>query len=129
MRFLIDTQVLIWSQDNPGRLSASATTVLTNSQHDLSINVATAWEIGIKVSIGKLSLAKPFRSWIETAVIDLRLTVSPIGLDLIGRQIALPFHHRDPFDRMLAAQALVECIPIVSIDSIFDSYGVTRIWT
>jgi PIN domain nuclease of toxin-antitoxin system len=128
VRYLIDTHTLIWSQDDPHQLSSAATAVLMNANSVLLLSVATVWEIGIKAAIGKLALAKPFRVWIETAIIDLHLTMLPIALDSIERQISLPFHHRDPFDRMLAAQALIEGIPIVSIDSVFDRYGLTRIW-
>jgi PIN domain nuclease of toxin-antitoxin system len=64
----------------------------------------------------------------EKALVDLALVVSPITLEIAERQMALPFHHRDPFDRLLAAQCLVEAIPIVSADSVFDQYGVSRTW-
>jgi PIN domain nuclease of toxin-antitoxin system len=64
----------------------------------------------------------------EKALIDLALVVSPITLEFAERQMALPFHHRDPFDRLLAAQCLVEAVPIVSADSVFDQYGVSRTW-
>jgi PIN domain nuclease of toxin-antitoxin system len=64
----------------------------------------------------------------EKALIDLALVVSPITLEIAERQMALPFHHRDPFDRLLAAQCLVEAVPIVSADSVFDQYGVSRTW-
>ena len=77
---------------------------------------------------GRLLLSKPFRVWMDTAIADLGLTLLPITLEHAERQSVLPGHHRDPFDRLLISQALVEGIPIVGGDAIFDAYGVNRIW-
>lgn len=128
MRYLLDAHTLLWSQDDTSRLSAAATAMLTDAAHDRLVSIATVWEIGIKVAIGKLPLSKPFRAWIDTAIADLAASVLPITLDHIERQSQLEFHHRDPFDRLLIAQALVEGIPLISSDAQFDAYGVKRIW-
>jgi PIN domain nuclease of toxin-antitoxin system len=125
---LLDTHTLLWSQDDTSKLSAAATAALTDPAHDRLLSVVTIWEIGIKVALGKLPLSKPFRPWIETAITDMALTVLPISLDHVERQMGLTFHHRDPFDRLLIAQSLVEGIPLISCDTIFDAYGVNRIW-
>lgn len=129
MRLLLDTHALIWSQDDTSNLSPAAVAALRDPNNDLVLSVVTVWEIGIKTSIGKLSLSKPFRTWVETAFRDLRLVDLPISLDNVERLTALPFHHKDPFDRLLAAQALTEAIPLISADAAFDPYGVTRLWT
>jgi PIN domain nuclease of toxin-antitoxin system len=126
---LLDAHTLLWSQDDTSQLSALVTEVLTDTSHERLVSVVTVWEIGIKVAIGKLPLSKPYRIWMDTALVDLLLTVLPISLDHVERQTRLPFHHRDPFDRLLIAQALVEDIPIIGRDTRFDSYGVARIWT
>jgi len=128
MTYLLDTQALIWAQDEPSKLGRAVVPTLQNPNCEVILSMATNWEIGIKIAIGKLKLSLPYRAWIAKAVSDLKLTVLPIRLDDIERQITLPFHHRDPFDRMIAAQALVEGIPVVSSDAIFDSYGVQRLW-
>ena len=128
MTHLLDAHTLIWSQDDPGRLGAAAAVALKDASHVLGVGAETIWEIGIKVGIGKLKLAKPFRQWIDYAIADFGLVVLPVQLDHIERQTTLPHHHRDPFDRMLAAQALVLGIPVIGNDAIFDAYGVTRIW-
>ncbi|MDB5306880.1 MAG: hypothetical protein JWO38_1082 [Gemmataceae bacterium] len=128
MRHLLDAHTLLWSQDDTGKLSAAATAALTEPAHDRLLSIVTVWEIGIKVALGKLPLSKPYRPWIQTAISDLVLSDLPITLDHVERQMSLPFHHRDPFDRLPAAQALVEGIPLISCDTIFDAYGVTRIW-
>lgn len=129
MRILLDAHTLLWSQDDTTLLSGPARVVLIDPAHVRLLSVATIWEIGIKVALRKLSLSKPFRSWVDTAIADMCLTVLPVSLDHIERQLALPFHHRDPFDRLLVSQALSEGVPLVSRDEIFDAYGADRIWT
>lgn len=128
MRVLLDTHTLIWSQDDPGKLPGPAATALADPANDRLISVVTVWEIGIKVALAKLALSNPLRPWIQKAIVDMALSELPIALDHIEQQMSLPFHHRDPFDRLLVAQSLVEGAPIVSADTIFDAYGVTRIW-
>jgi PIN domain nuclease of toxin-antitoxin system len=86
------------------------------------------WEISIKVGLSKLRLSLPYRDWMEKAITDLGLTLLPISLDHAATQSTLAFHHRDPFDRLLIAQALVEGLSLVSSDGVFDQYGVTRLW-
>jgi PIN domain nuclease of toxin-antitoxin system len=129
VRYLVDAHTLIWSQDETGKLSATAATALTDSTHERHLSVVTVWEIGIKVALGKLSLSKPFGVWVRTAVTDLALTELPIALHHVEQQMSLPFHHRDPFDRLIAAQSLSEAMPLISCDTIFDAYGVQRIWS
>lgn len=129
MRYLVDAHTLLWSQDDTSKLSAAAVTALTDPAHERLLSVATIWEIGIKAALGKLRLSKPFRVWVETAITDLVLTVLPIALEHIERQMGLPFHHRDPFDRLVAAQSLAEAMPVISADAIFDAYGVQRLWS
>ena len=128
MRHLLDAHSLIWALDDPSRLGTNARAVLENTANELAVSVGTIWELSIKTGIGKLSLSLPYRQWVERALADLGITVSPITLEFTDRQTALPFHHRDPFDRLLVAQCLVETIPIVSADAVFDQYGVTRLW-
>jgi PIN domain nuclease of toxin-antitoxin system len=128
VKYLVDAHTLLWSQDDTSRLSAAATVALTGAAHDRLLSIVTIWEIGIKVALGKLPLSKPFRVWIETAITDLALTVFSISLDHDERMTSLPFHHRDPFDRLLVAQALTDGIPLISCDALFDAYGVTRVW-
>jgi PIN domain nuclease of toxin-antitoxin system len=109
-------------------LSRPAHAAITDPVNDLLISAATVWEIAIKVGLGKLTLSRPYRAWIEQALIDLQAAVLPITVAYADAQAALPHHHGDPFDRMLIAQATVEGIAVVSADRQFDAYGVTRIW-
>ncbi len=111
-------------------LGIAAQDVLTDRDNLLCVGNGTLWEIGIKVATGKLRLSKPFRTCIDFAITNLDLKIVEITLDHIERVSDMPFlkDHRDPFDRILAAQSLATTIPVVSIDEIFDAYGVNRIW-
>ena len=125
---MLDTHALIWYVDQDHLLSASAHAAITDPANDLLLSAGTIWEIGIKVGLNKLSLSMPYREWMNKAIADLGLTLLPINVEYADAQAGLPRHHGDPFDRLLAAQARVENIPLISSDSIFDQYGLKRIW-
>lgn len=127
MNYLVDAHVLVWALDSPDKLSKNAVVVLENPENNLLISAGTMWELSIKFGLGKLSLSMPFRNWMEKGFTDLGLTLMPINLEHSDKQVGLNFYHKDPFDRILVAQALSEGISIISIDSIFDQYGVSRI--
>jgi PIN domain nuclease of toxin-antitoxin system len=128
MRLLVDAQCLIWAVDKPAKLTAAAVVALEDPANQLLIGAGTMWELSIKSGLGKLTLSSPFRQSMQQAITDLDLSVTHIALEHCERQASLPFHHRDPFDRLLAAQALVEGAQVVSADAIFDQYGVGRVW-
>jgi PIN domain nuclease of toxin-antitoxin system len=114
--------------DDPGRLRAHAAAAVQDPANDLLLSAGTIWELSIKIGLGKLSLSLPCQQWMTQAMADLRVTVLPVTVTLADVQAGLPWHHRDPFDRLLVAQAQVEGVPIVSCDAIFDQYGVARLW-
>jgi PIN domain nuclease of toxin-antitoxin system len=91
-------------------------------------SVASLWEVAIKHSLGKLHLSQSFEELFPHHPSVNSIVLLAIRLDHLTRIVSLPFHHRDPFDRLLVAQALVEEIPILSGDDAFDDYGVERIW-
>lgn len=128
MRLLVDTHVLLWAIDDPRQLSPVATTALQDPANDLLLSAATIWEIAIKVGLKKLTLKDPYRQWMNQALADLGLSILPITVDYADAQAGLPGHHKDPFDRLIIAQALIEGIPVVGADLDFDPYGVTRLW-
>ncbi len=128
MRLLLDSHAVLWAADDPLKLSPQAAAVLRDPANELLLSAATIWEIGIKVGLNKLSLSMPYRQWMHRAIADLGLMLLPITVEYADVQAGLPRQHGDPFDRMLAAQAHVENIPLVSADAIFDQYGVKRIW-
>jgi PIN domain nuclease of toxin-antitoxin system len=125
---LLDTHTLFWSVDEVTKLSAAALAAIQDPQNDRLLSAATIWEIAIKVGLGKMSLSLPYRAWMEKAIADLKLSVLPVTVEYAERLALLPPHHKDPFDRLMIAQGLVDAIPIVSSDVAFDPYGVTRIW-
>jgi PIN domain nuclease of toxin-antitoxin system len=128
VREIVDTQSLIWYVDQDHLLSVKAYAAIANPSVQLLISVATIWEIGIKVGLGKLYLFMPYRPWVEKAIRDLNASLLHITIDYCEVQSTLPRIHGDPFDRMIASQCRYENIPVVSSDPIFDQYGVTRIW-
>ena len=128
MKLLVDAHPLIWAVDDPSKLGTQALPALQHSANDLVLSAGTIWEIAIKVGLGKLTLSMPYREWMNQAIVDLGMTVLPITVETADVQSALPKHHRDPFDRLLVAQAQVENIPLVSADPWFDAYGINRVW-
>ena len=128
MKLLIDSQSLIWYVDQDNLLSPIAHGAIADPANDLLLSAATIWEIAIKVGLKKLTLSLPYRVWMEQAIADLGLIILPITVETANVQSDLPWHHRDPFDRLIIAQAFVENVAIVSSDSIFDDYGVSRLW-
>lgn len=128
MMILVDAQCLIWYVDQDQYLSAPARGAISDPNNELVLSAATIWEIGIKVGLGKLKLSSAYRDWMLRAMSDLDLRVLPITIDYSAAQASLPWHHRDPFDRLLVAQSLTDQLPIVSADTQLDHYGITRIW-
>ena len=128
MRLLLDTHVLIWAVDQPDRLGSRARSALEDAGNEALISAATTWEIAIKTGLGELTLSVPYREWMDRVIADLRSTILPITVEYADVQAQLPCHHRDPFDRMLIAQAMAEKIPLVANEETFDQYGVSRLW-
>ena len=128
MKLLLDTHTLIWAVDQPSLLGPQAKSALEDLANSLLLSAATIWEIAIKVGVNKLTLSLPYRQWMTRAMNDLGVTILPVTVEYAGVQATLPFHHRDPFDRLLIAQALVENIPLVSNDALFEQYGISRVW-
>lgn len=128
MNILLDTHIFIWSTGNPEKLSQRVTDLLTDTGNTWILSIASVWEIQIKVQLGKLNLNSSLPVLIENQQRVNNLQLLPIELAHIWGLANLPNHHRDPFDRLLIAQAIVEQIPLVSIDSVFDNYPIQRLW-
>lgn len=129
MRLLLDTHALFWYIDGSPQLTATAQRLIQDAKNDILISPASYWEIAIKISLGKWQLNRAYDVFNDIALNQYGFRVLPILPAHTAALIELPFHHRDPFDRLLAAQALVEGIPIVSTDTVFEQYGVNRLWT
>ncbi len=128
MRVLLDTHAFLWLVTDDSRLSRRSRSVFLDDRNDILISAVTGFEIALKYSLGKLELSQRPEMFIAKRIEANALTVLPLAM---GHAIAvgsLPFHHRDPFDRLLIAQALIERIPVLSNDTVFNAYGVKRIW-
>ena len=128
MRLLMDTHSFLWFIGGSSKLSSNARQLIDDEKNEVFLSVGCLWEIAIKVNIGKLTLDTPFGTLIPQQLSLNRITLLDIAVTHAIALSNLPLHHRDPFDRLIVVQALVEQLPVVSIDTIFDSYGVTRLW-
>ena len=131
MQLLIDTHVLIWFLEGSNLLSASRRQMIVSPANNVFVSIASIWEIAIKISVGKLILAKPLTDVIKQIAAE-NIEILPILPEHTLQVSTLPFHHRDPFDRIIISQAIIESIDIISADEIFDDYlkgsPIKRIW-
>ncbi len=128
MRFLLDTHALLWAFNGDPSLSPSARRLIEDWGNELLVSAASVWEIATKVRLGKLPTGQLVIADLDDCLSRLGAEGLPISLSHAARSGTLPGDHRDPFDRMLIAQAQSENLPIISNDRIFDLYGVQRIW-
>ncbi len=128
MKVLLDTNVVLWAALSPRRLTAAAASAVSDTRNDLLISAASAWEIATKVRLGKLPEATKLEENLISASQLAGYTLLPIHADTALRSGRLLGAHGDPFDRMIAAQALQLDIPVISADPKLDSFGVRRIW-
>jgi PIN domain nuclease of toxin-antitoxin system len=128
MKVLLDTHTLLWATLSVSTLSKRAAHVIANRSNEILVSAASAWEIATKVRLGKLPHAVHFEREFLVKVDEAGYTLLPITPAHALRAGRLIGDHRDPFDRMIVAQALAEDIPILSIDKSLDSFGITRIW-
>ena len=128
MRLLLDTHVLLWWVEDDPQLSLMARHQIADERNDCLVSLATAWEMAIKAGLGKLKLAVPVQRYFQEHLSPNNFQLLPIGLEHVTLVETLPLHHRDPFDRLLIAQARCDGLVLVSADQLFDDYGITRIW-
>ena len=128
MRVLLDTHAMYWYIEGDSQLSPDARKVIQDASNEILISPASYWEIAIKISIGKWQLNSSYEQFIDIGLNKYGFKILPILPAHTARLIGLPFHHRDPFDRLMLARATEEQIAIVSSDVAFDAYGITRIW-
>lgn len=124
---LLDTHAFLWAIAGDQRMSKHAREIFTGPSN-LSISIASVWEILIKVQVGKLKVPRPASSYILSKLAENRIETLPITLDHLIAYETLPLHHRDPFDRILIAQSLEEGWPIITADRNFQKYAVQVIW-
>jgi PIN domain nuclease of toxin-antitoxin system len=124
MKLLLDTHVLLWAASAPELLTRAARAALEDGAHDVLVSVVTAWEIAIKQSLGKLELPKPAEQWLPEVLRRTGFELAEVSLPAALRVRALPWHHRDPFDRLLVAQAAEDGYTLVTRDEVLENYGV-----
>jgi PIN domain nuclease of toxin-antitoxin system len=127
-RLLLDTHVFLWWVDDAPDLSISATRAIADTKNQCYLSITSCWEMAIKSSIGKLRLAKPLERFVSDQLAANGFSLLPIELHHVVKTEKLPYHHRDPFDRLLISQAISENLIIISADSIFSDYGTKVIW-
>ncbi|BAU15217.1 PilT protein domain protein [Leptolyngbya sp. NIES-3755] len=127
MNLLLDTHTLLWYLQGDPKLSTAVAEILELTENNLYLSIASLWEIAIKLGIGKLEL--------QFSYDELRNTLTQFGIEILSIQfedtrqyLNLPLHHRDPFDRMLVAQAITRSLKLVSCDAVIDGYAVERLW-
>ena len=128
MRLLLDTHTFLWFVTNDPLLSATAQALIADPTNEIVVSPASYWEVAIKVSIGKYPLTVPFEQFFTEGIEGNGFSILPVEIRHAAMLASLPMHHKDPFDRMIISQAIVEQIPVVSVDVAFDPYGVTRLW-
>jgi len=128
MRLLLDTHTFLWWIDDAPELSAKARSTIRNGANECFLSVASCWEMAIEASLGKLALSQPVERFIPEQLAANGFRLLEVDFRHCARVENLPFHHRDPFDRLLVAQAASEKLALVSADAILSKYGIKRIW-
>jgi PIN domain nuclease of toxin-antitoxin system len=128
VKLLLDTHIFLWFIAGHQRLSLAARNLIEDDANQPYLSIASLWEMAIKLSLGKLSLGQPFEQLISQQLRLNGIELLPIAVEHVNQVVTMPFHHRDPFDRLLVAQAMVEQIPIVSADEAFKPYEIKCLW-
>jgi len=128
MKLLLDTHTFLWFIGGNLNLSNTARNAIENISNQRFISIATLWEISIKVSIGKLNLGLTLTELVEQEVYGNAIEILEISSQHLDELVKLPFHHKDPFDRLIIAQSLVEDTTLVSKDAAFQNYSIKLLW-
>ncbi len=128
MKLLLDTHAFLWWVAASDELSRKARSTVGSARNECFVSVASGWEIAIKVSLGKLRIDGALDRFLPEQLAASGFQALAIDLKHTARVATLPFHHRDPFDRLLVAQALEEDLTMVTADPVVVKYGVKRVW-
>ncbi|WP_165229140.1 type II toxin-antitoxin system VapC family toxin [Aquisphaera insulae] len=128
MNLLLDSHSFLWFVWDDPQLSPTAKALIEDPANRCLVSVASCWEISIKVGLKKLELGEPATTFVSRELTTNRFDL--LGIELIHATSveALPPHHKDPFDRLLVVQSMIENLPVVSADTQLDAYGITRLW-
>lgn len=127
MKLLLDTHTFLWFVNDNPKLSNHLKDLIEDTNNVSYLSVASLWEMSIKFNLGKLTLDPNYEEFVEREVTTSTIQLLNIELSHLRINATLPFHHRDPFDRLIIAQSIAENIPIVSVDSAFDKYEVSLV--
>jgi len=125
---LLDTHAMLWFFWDDPQLSATAKALIEDANNRKLVSIASCWEIAIKCGLGKLSLGEPSETFLPREIARNNFELLPISLTHATHVEGLRAHHKDPFDRLIIVQAIIERLSLVSIDTIFDQYGISRAW-
>ena len=128
MKLLLDTHSFLWFIEDHPALSERARILIDEPSNEVFLSIASVWEMAIKLSLGKLHVKQPFNEFIPSQLRRNNILPLDISIKHVLTVAELPFHYRDPFDRLLVAQSLVEGYPIISADAALDAYHVARQW-
>ena len=128
MRILLDTHAIIWWATGDERLSRKARVTIADPETEVFMSIASAWEIQIKASLAKITLNESVDALSRSLIVDQGFRLIGIELNDVDHLSKLPNHHRDPFDRMLCAQAVHRDLTLVTKDSMLSSYGTLTLW-
>ena len=124
MNLLLDTHIFLWFVNDDPRLSDRYKDLIENESNFNYLSVASLWEMSIKYNLGKLKLVPSYEDFVEREIRESSIILLNIELEHLRINASLPFHHRDPFDRIIIAQSIAENIPIITVDSIFNQYPI-----
>lgn len=124
MQLLLDTHVLLWWLDDDRALSVKARKAIANADNECFLSLASCWELAIKYSLGKLTLSQPLDQFIPEQLYRNGIRLLHIDFRHVAKVATLPFHHRDPFDRLLVAQASIEKMTLVTADAAIARYDI-----
>jgi PIN domain nuclease of toxin-antitoxin system len=127
VNLLLDTHIFLWFVDDNPRLSQSARVLIEAADSQPFLSMASLWEIAIKISLGKLQLEQPYEIFIPQQLALNGIGILNFSLEHTAAVSILPFHHRDPFDRLIAVQAKIEKMILISADPSFDAYEIERV--
>lgn len=128
MKYLLDTHSLLWITTDDPKLSKKAKKIYLDAENEILLSIASIWELAIKSSIGKITFQKDLDNFVDVHIKGNNIEILKIELPHVLRIEKLPFHHRDPFDRLIIAQAIEDSLKILGADNTFDKYKVERIW-
>lgn len=129
MNLLLDTHTLLWILTDDKKLSKTVKELFLSEENEIYISVASIWEIAIKVSIGRLNLSEPLKEFVQNHIKGNDIKILAVDAEDTYPIETLPFHHKDPFDRLIIAQSMTRNYPILSADVEFDAYPIKRIWS